>query len=107
VRWEVLVRREVEPLIDALKGKRAGYGAAVRQLELDPCVEFPTDDGGTRSFAYRLSGPLAPKVCGLHLFDDENTPDGHLRPPCCGDGLPAIDDTELAEFMSRLRRLLR
>ena len=153
MRWEVLVRREVEPLIDGLRGKRAGYGAAVRQLELDPCVEFSTEDGGARPFAYRLSGPLAPKVCGLHLkygyrlaftmrppdrdgiagivdilyvgtrdtrnrsrdtwqivhelFDEENPPEGHLRPPCCGDGLPAMDDTELTEFMSRLRRLLR
>jgi hypothetical protein len=153
VRWDVLVRREVAPLIDALKGKRAGYGDAIRQLELDPCVEFPTDDGGTRPFAYRLSGPLAPKVCGLRLkygyrlaftmrppdrdgiagvvdilyvgtrdtrdrstdtwqivhelFGEENPPADHLRPPCCRNGRPAIDDAELDEFLLRLRRFLR
>ena len=68
--WEVVVRREVEPLIDALKGKRAGYGDAVRQLEINPCVEFERSDGDRRPFAYRLSGPLEPKVCGVHLKRD-------------------------------------
>ena len=28
---------------------------------------FPTVDGYGRAFAYRLSGPLAAKVCGVHL----------------------------------------
>ena len=65
--WEVVVRRAVEPLIDALKGKRAGFGDAVRQLEIDPCVEFERPSGDPRPFAYRLSGPLEPKVCGVHL----------------------------------------
>lgn len=65
--WDVVVRREVEPLIDALRGKRAGYGEAVRQLETDPCAEFQRPDGDPRPFAYRLSGPLEPKVCGVHL----------------------------------------
>jgi len=65
-----VVRREVEPLIDALKGRRAGYGNAVRQLEIDPCAEFERPDGEPRPFAYRLSGPLEPKVCGVHLNRD-------------------------------------
>jgi hypothetical protein len=153
VPWEVVVRREVEPLIDALKGKRAGYGDAVRQLEIDPCAEFERPAGDPRPFAYRLSGPLEPKVCGVHLkrdyrlaftmrpadrdgidgiveilfvgrrdtrdrskdtwqivhdlFGEENPPEGHLRPPCCRDGLPALDPHELDDFMQRLRRFVR
>lgn len=68
--WEVVVRREVEALIDALQGKRAGYGNAVRQLEIDPCAEFERPDGDPRPFAYRLSGPLEPKVRGVRLKRD-------------------------------------
>lgn len=151
--WDVVVRREVEPLINALKGKRAGYGHAVGQLETDPCAEFERPDGDRRPFAYRLSGPLEPKVCGVHLrrgyrlaftlrppdgddiegiveilyvgtrdtrdrsrdtwqiihdlFDEENPAAGHLRPPCCGDGLPELASGELDEYMRRLRNLLR
>jgi hypothetical protein len=151
--WDVIVRRELRPLIDALKGKKTGYPAAYQQLCRDPCAEFPTADGRTAPFAYRLSGPLRPKVCGTHvkrgyrlafsmrpsdddryegiveilyvgtrdtrdrskdtwtivhdLFGEQNPPDQHLRPPCCQDGLPVIDEDELAEFMRRLRRLLR
>lgn len=41
------------------------------------------------------------------LFDTENPPAGHLRRPCCDDGLPRVDETELQEFMDRLQRLLR
>jgi hypothetical protein len=64
--WDVVVRRELRPLIDALAGKRAGYGDAYAQLQRDPCVEYPTATGN-RPFAYRLSGPLQPKVCGVRL----------------------------------------
>lgn len=49
------VQREIE----ALAGKGAGYADARRRLGGDPCD--PTLG------AYRLSGPLAPIVCGLHL----------------------------------------
>jgi hypothetical protein len=150
--WEVVVRREARPLIDALAGKRAGYADAYEQLRRDPCAMRSTKDG-SRPFAYRLSGPLAPRVCGVHLkngyrlafsmqpqndrrfegrivilyvgtrdtrdrskdiwqivhdlFDADNPPAGHLRPPCCDGGQPQIDETELDEFMRRLRKLLR
>lgn len=70
--WDVVVRRELRPVIDALKGQRAGYGDAYAQLQRDPCVEYPTakENPATkekRPFAYRLSGPLGPKVCGVRL----------------------------------------
>jgi len=150
--WEVVVRRAVRPLIDALAGKRTGYRDAYEQLQQDPCLVRSTPQG-PRPFAYRLSGPLEPKVCGVHLkrdyrlafsmqpaedeeyegrvmilyagkrdtrershdiwqivhdlFDTENPSAGHLRPPCCDEGRPHLDEMELVEFMDRLRRLLR
>jgi hypothetical protein len=55
----VVTPRPVEALIRELEGKRAGYGDAYRQLEQDPC--------DPALGAYRLSGPLAPTVCGVHL----------------------------------------
>jgi hypothetical protein len=64
--WDVVVRRELRPVIDALAGKRVGYGDAYTQLQKDPCVEYSTAKG-KRPFAYRLSGPLEPKVCGVRL----------------------------------------
>lgn len=57
--YEVITRRAVRPFIEALEGKRAGYRDAYERLERDPC----SDDLG----AYRLSGPLEPIVCGVHL----------------------------------------
>lgn len=148
--WDVIVRTPVRPLVDAVAGKRIGYGAAFGQLCADPCASFPTADGTTRPFAYRLSGPLGKKVCGLHLkrgyrlaftmrpaespehegiveilyvgerdtrqrskdawtvvhhiFGEMNPLSGHLRPPCCEEGLPEIDEQELLEVMDRLRR---
>ena len=41
------------------------------------------------------------------LFDVENPPADHIRPPCCDSGLPVLDDQELADFMNALRKLLR
>ena len=153
--WEVVVRRSVRPVIDDLKGKRTGYANTYAQLERDPCLIHPPVGGESegRPFAYRLSGPLDDKVCGVwlnrgyrlafsmrasgdpdvdgvveilyagprdtrdreadvwkivhDLFEEENPPDEHLRPPCCADGLPDIDEDELREFMDRLRRLTR
>jgi hypothetical protein len=64
--WDVVVRRELRPVIDALAGKRAGYGEAYAQLQRDPCVGYPAAKE-KRPFAYRLSGPLQPKVCGVRL----------------------------------------
>jgi hypothetical protein len=49
------VQREVE----ALAGRSAGYANVRRQLGHNPC-----DDDLN---AYRLSGPLAPVVCGVRL----------------------------------------
>lgn len=55
----MIVPRAVRPFIEALEGKRAGYRDVYEKLERDPC----SDDLG----AYRLSGPLEPTVCGVHL----------------------------------------
>jgi hypothetical protein len=49
----------VRKLVDALVGKRAGYRTVHDQLRRDPCAK--------QLGAYRLSGPLAPIVCGIHL----------------------------------------
>jgi hypothetical protein len=65
--WDVVVRREVRPLIDGLAGKGVGYAAAYEQLRRDPCASIRTADGGRRPWAHRLSGGLATKVCGTHL----------------------------------------
>jgi hypothetical protein len=142
--WEVYVAPAVERVIDDLRGKRLGLGDALRELARDPC--------SAELDARRLSGPLAPTICGIHLsrgyrlafsiqpktkvhaarvvvlyvgnrdtrrrvgdiwevlhdlFDVENPPADHLRPPCCESGLPNIDEQELAEFMTALRKLLR
>lgn len=56
--FEVIVRRALRPIVDALKGKKTGYGDAVRQLERDPCHVHSSPTGPNRAFAYRLSGPL-------------------------------------------------
>lgn len=65
--WDVLVRRELTPLLDALRGKRAGWAAVEAQLKRDPCQEFARPDGPSRPLAYRLTGKLQPMVCGAHL----------------------------------------
>lgn len=153
--WDVLVRREVRPAIDALKGKKTGYAETYAQLERNPCLVHPPPPGEDegRPFAYRVAGPLGKKVCGTHLrrdhrlafsmqdpdrkgiegtvivlyagvrdardrskdtlaivhdlFGVESPAEDHLRPPCCQDGRPAIDEDKLEEFMNRLRRFLR
>jgi hypothetical protein len=152
--WKVAVRRSLRPLIDELKGKRAGYAEAYEQLARDPCAVYPgTIAGDVRPFAYRLTGPLEDKVCGVHLkngyrlaftmttsddprysgvveilyvgtrdsrdrsrdvwdivhdlFGVENPRTGHLRPPCCERQLPETENSEIEEFMDRLRRFIR
>lgn len=57
--YEVVTPRAVSPLIEALQGKRAGYREVYENLRRDPCADHVG--------AYRLSGPLEPKVCGVHL----------------------------------------
>jgi hypothetical protein len=57
--FNVLVPRPVQRQVEALAGKKAGYQAVRQLLGADPC--HPDLN------AYRLSGPLAPIVCGLHL----------------------------------------
>ena len=57
--YEVVTPRAVSPLIEGLQGKRAGYREVYEKLQRDPC--------GHDVGAYRLSGPLEPKVCGVHL----------------------------------------
>lgn len=59
--YDVVTPRAVAPLIVQLQGQRAGYAATYAQLERDPC--------DTTLAAYRLSGPLEPAVCGLHMRD--------------------------------------
>ena len=54
--------RPVRKLVDELAGKRAGYRGVYEQLGRDPCA--------AQLGAYRLSGPLAPIVCGVHLKRD-------------------------------------
>jgi hypothetical protein len=61
--WKVIARSQVRPLIGAASRSRAGYPAAYVQLERDPCHTHPSG----RPFAYRITGPLGTKVCGLHL----------------------------------------
>ena len=57
--YEVVIPRAVRKLIDGLAGKGAGYRAVHDQLTRDPCAPALG--------AYRLSGPLEPIVCGVHL----------------------------------------
>ena len=141
---EIYVAPAVERVIDDLRGKRLGLGDALRELARDPC--------SAELDARRLSSPLAPIVCGIHLsrgyrlafsvqpktkvhtarvvvlyvgkrdtrrrvrdiwevlhdlFEVDNPPAEHYRPPCCKDGMPSISETELDDFTDRLRRLLR
>jgi hypothetical protein len=56
---EIYVAPAVERVIDELRGKRLGLGDALRELARDPC--------SAELDARRLSGPLAPVVCGIHL----------------------------------------
>jgi hypothetical protein len=137
----------VQREIDALAGKRVGYANVRRLLGVDPCSK--------QLGAYRLSGPLEPIVCGVHLergyrlafttqpplapaqdsrlrvvilyvgkrepghrtadvwdllhdlFEVDNPPAGHQKPPCCADDLPRIEDDQLREFIANVRRLHR
>lgn len=57
--FEVVTPRAVRKLVDELVGKGAGYRTFHDQLRRDPCAK--------QLAAYRLSGPLAPIVCGIHL----------------------------------------
>lgn len=57
--FNVLVPPPVQRQVEALAGKRAGYQTVRRLLGADPCQADLK--------AYRISGPLAPIVCGLHL----------------------------------------
>lgn len=56
---EIHVAPAVERVIDDLRGKRLGLGNALRELARDPC--------SAELDARRLSGPLAPVVCAIHL----------------------------------------
>jgi hypothetical protein len=57
--FNVLVPPPVQRQVEALSGKKAGYQNVRKLLGINPCH--------TDLKAYRLSGPLAPVVCGLHL----------------------------------------
>jgi len=57
--WEIYQPSELDRQLEALAGRRAGLGNCLRLLSQDACHP---DVGG-----YRLSGPLAPVVCGAHL----------------------------------------
>lgn len=58
-RWDIVQPDELDPQLKALAGRRAGLQQRLALLAADPC--------DSALGAYRLSGPLAPKVCGLHL----------------------------------------
>lgn len=58
-KYDVVTPVPVRKLIDGLVGKRAGYRRVHDQLGRDPCAP--------ELRAYRLSGPLEPIVCGVHL----------------------------------------
>lgn len=55
----VVIPPVVQKLVERLAGRSAGYAEKRRLLGQDPC----SDQLG----AYRLSGPLEPKACGVHL----------------------------------------
>jgi hypothetical protein len=57
--YELVISPPVGVETAKLAGKGAGLGEAARLLAADPCHPALK--------AYRLSGPLAPVVCGLHL----------------------------------------
>lgn len=57
--WEIYQPPELDPQLAALAGKGAGLRRCLELLSHDPCD--PAIGG------YRLSGPLAPVVCGAHL----------------------------------------
>jgi hypothetical protein len=67
----------VRRLIDALAGNGAGYRVVHEQLRRDPCA--------THLGAYRLSGPLQPIACGVHLKRDFRLA-FTVQPPEPGDG---------------------
>ncbi len=56
---EIYVAPAVQRIIDDLRGKQLGLGHTLRELARDPC--------SAELDARRLSGPLAPIVCGIHL----------------------------------------
>ena len=58
-RWDIYQPPELDPQLAALAGRRAGLRRCLELLSEDACHP---DVGG-----YRLSGPLAPIVCGAHL----------------------------------------
>jgi hypothetical protein len=58
-RFEIVAPPAVQPLIDALSGRRAGLQRRLTLLARDPC--------SSELAAYRLSGPLEPVVCGIRL----------------------------------------
>lgn len=77
--FDVVIPPPVQVEVEKLAGRRAGYGEKRRLLGQDPCAPALK--------AYRMSGPLAPVVCGLHLkrgyrlaFTTQ-TPLGHDRRP--------------------------
>lgn len=57
--WELVQPAALDPQLKALAGRRAGLQRRLQLLRADPC--------DPALGAYRLSGPLAPVVCGLHL----------------------------------------
>lgn len=58
-RFEIVAPPAVQVLVDRLAGRRAGLQRRLTLLASDPCDPALA--------AYRLSGPLEPVVCGVHL----------------------------------------
>lgn len=57
--FDIVAPPAVQALIDGLAGRRAGLQRRLMLLARDPC--------NAALGAYRLSGPLKPVVCGVHL----------------------------------------
>lgn len=57
--WEIVQPDALALQLNALAGRKAGLQRRLALMQVDPC--------DPALGAYRLSGPLAPSVCGLHL----------------------------------------
>lgn len=80
-RFEVVAPTAVQALIDDLAGRRAGLQRRLALLSRDPC--------SAELAAYRLSGPLEPVVCGVHL-DRGYRLAFTMQPPFPGDALGRV-----------------
>jgi len=79
--WDIYQPSELDPQLEALAGKRAGLRRRLELLAQDPCHPDVA--------AYRLSGPLAPVVCGVRL-DRGFRMAFTTQPPLTADDKPRV-----------------